>query len=155
MPSFSKGEKMRIVEYEFRGQKYPLCLNAGALYDIYDQFGTEKDILGIISTNSAEGFNNLCWILGKLNEQGVAVKKYLERSYEKPLMETEWKVLLSPLEAILAKEKIAECIIRAFNREIPDDEEIDIGLLELEKKTKKPDKEKGFLMRLLAFFKSL
>lgn len=144
---------MRIVEYEFRGQKYSLCLNAGALYDIYDQFGTEKDILEIISGNNAEGFNNLCWILAKLNEQGVAVKKYLERSHEKPLTETEWKILLSPLDAILAKEKIAECIIRAFNREIPEDEEIDIGLLELEKKTEKLDKEKGLLMRLLAFFK--
>ena len=154
MPSLER-QKMRIVEYEFRGQKYSLCLNAAALYDIYEKFGTEKDILEIVSGTGAEGFSALCWVLAKLNEQGVAVKRYLERSAEKPLSEVEWKILLSPHDAVLAKEKIAEAVIRAFTRNIPDDEEIDLGLLELEKKTEKPAKERGFLMRLREFLVSL
>lgn len=145
---------MRIVNFEFNGGSYPLCMNAAALFDIYDQFGTERDLLEIISASTAEGFSDLCWTLAKLNEQGVAVKRYMERSAEKPLSEIEWKILLSPQDAIKAKEKVTEAVIRAFSRNIPDDEELDLGLLELEKKQKKQEPGRDLLTRLRDFFQS-
>lgn len=145
---------MRLTNFEFNGTNYSLCLNAAALFDAYDKFGTDRDLLEVVSSNTAESFGDLCWVLAKLNEQGVAVKRYLERSAEKPLTELEWKILLSPQDAIEAKEKVAEAIIRAFARNIPDDEEIDLGLLELEKSKKKRAPVSALLARLQSFFKS-
>ena len=35
---------MRKTEWKLKGHTFTLCLNAAALTDIYDRFGTEKDI---------------------------------------------------------------------------------------------------------------
>lgn len=124
---------MKTVEFEFNDKKYHLCLNGAALFDCYDKFGTKGEITDNIMRQTRKGFENTCWMLAKLSEQGEAVRKYLGLETQKPLTETECQILLKPIDVLTAKEKIMEAITRGFMRE-ETESEFDPWLAELEQK---------------------
>lgn len=124
---------MKTVEYKLNGQTYFLCMNGAALFDCYDKFGIKGEIVDYINRPTRKGFENTCWLLAKLSEQGEAVRKYLGLETRKPLTETDCRVLLKPIDVLDAKAKIMEAISRGFMRE-EEEAEFDVGLAELEQK---------------------
>lgn len=124
---------MKTVEFEFNDRTYHLCFNGAALFDCYDRFGTKGEITDNIMRQTRKGFENACWMLAKLSEQGEAVRKYLGLETQKPLTEAECLILLKPIDVLTAKEKIMEAIARGFMRE-ETESEFDPWLAELEQK---------------------
>lgn len=138
---------MKTVEFEFNEKKYYLCLNGSALFDCYERFGTKGELTDNIMKPTRKGFENTCWMLAKLSEQGEAVRKYLGLETQKPLTETECQILLKPIDVLTAKEKIMEAITRGFMREEAEGE-FDPWLAELEqKKTVKSRGQNTFIRR--------
>lgn len=124
---------MKTVEYKLNGRTYHLCMNGAAMFDAYDKFGTKGEITEHIRPATQKGFNNTCWLLARLSEQGAAVRKYLGLECEKPLSEAYCRIMLKPIDVLDAKSKIMEAISRGFLRE-EEEEEFDIGLAELRQK---------------------
>lgn len=127
---------MRTVPFEFNGRTFHLLLNGAALFDIYDQFGQEGSVLDPLKDRGREGFEAVCWYLAKLAGQGELYRRWL--GYESgPIPEEDaFRVALSPLDVPRARNALTEAIGLGFLREEEaEKKEIDLGLLELEKKT--------------------
>ena len=128
---------MKTIEFEFNKQIYHLSFNGAALFDCYDRFGTKGDITDYIIKPTRTCFNNTCWIIAELSEQGTAVRRYMGLTAPKPLTEIECRMLMKPVDANEAKKKIIEAIAYGFSRDEKENEkEIDLGLAELNQKKK-------------------
>lgn len=148
---------MKTVEFEWNGQVRHLCMNAAALFDIYDKFGTEKNVLDHIKGSDRETFNNLCWMLWKLMEQGELVRRFQGHDRAKIPAELEVRTLLQPVAYNEARKAVAEAYFLGMQREIDDEEpvRIDKGLLELQKKTAAAEGGLNIFGRLRSFLASL
>ena len=52
---------MRKTEWKLKGHTFTLCLNAAALTDIYDRFGTEKDIPDLYRVTNFQSGPSMQW----------------------------------------------------------------------------------------------
>ena len=129
---------MKTIPYELNGHTFYLCLNGQALFDAYDKFGYEGFLTKHIEGKDKQSFENTCWLLCKLAEQGELVRRWqgLERG---PIVPVEYfRAHLRPLDVAGAKDAIREAIILGFSREEERERLVrDLGLEELQKKTAK------------------
>lgn len=127
---------MKTVEFELVGRTYHLLLNGAALFDAYDHFGDKGDLMDHIAGANRDSFENTVWMLVKLCQQGEAWRRYNGEDPQ-PMLSTEAALLfLGPMDVIRARAAIREAYALGFEREAPsEEEEIDLGLLELQKKT--------------------
>lgn len=127
---------MRAIPYSFGGTVYHLLLNGAALFDIYDKFGREGSVLDPIQGTDRKSFDALCWYLHKLAEQGELWRRYqgfAPGTIPKPEI---FAMELGPLDVIEARTAVNAAICSGFSREDAAGRgEVDVGLLELEKKT--------------------
>ena len=128
---------MKGISYIFGGIEYTFIFNGAALFACYDKFGYGESPIDMITPNTAEGLDSLCWMAETLSEQGELVRRYL--GYEKgPILKAaEISVLALPIDIIELRNAIVGAVAVGFKRETGEDEEIDLGLIELEKKTEK------------------
>lgn len=128
---------MRKTEWKLKGHTFTLCLNAAALTDIYDRFGTEKDIPDLYRGSDKASFDALCWLLWKLSEQGELVRRW-EGLDRRPIVpESYFRVNMTPFDALDARRALSAVYEQAFRREHDEDdeeEEVDLILQELQKK---------------------
>ena len=106
----------------------------------YDKFGYEGFLTKHIEGQSKASFENTCWLLCKLAEQGELVRRWqgLERG---PIAPVEYfRTHLRPLDVAGAKDAIREAISLGFSREEEHERRVrDLGLEELQKKTAKAE----------------
>lgn len=128
-----------MKEFAVAGHTWHLCLNGAALFDIYEKFGDKGSIVDHIKGSNKQAFQNTCWMLYKLAEQGELVRRHLGYNAGKFPTEHTFRALLKPREVPMARDAITEAVLLGFAREEPDEEKaVDMGLLELQKKTE-PD----------------
>ena len=127
---------MKTFPFEHNGQTWHLCLNGAALFDIYEKFGDKGFVTDPIKGTGKESFEATCWMLSKLAEQGEMVRRYQGCDHGKFPTAQMFRATLSPLDVMEARKAICEAVALGFRREVRDeDEEVDVGLLELQKKT--------------------
>lgn len=127
---------MKTVEFELNGRVHHLILNGAALFDAYDKFGDKGSLLDHMTGTSRESFDNTVWFLVKLAQQGEAVRRFQGEEPAPMLTAEEVLRTLRPVDVLRAQAAVREAWALGFEREtVPEEEEIDLGLLELQKKT--------------------
>lgn len=127
---------MRTYPYTLNGKTWHLCLNGAALFDIYEKYGDKGFVTDYISGSGKEAFQATYWMLSKLAEQGELVRRYQGFDHGSFPTEQMFRATLSPLDVADAKLAIKEAVRLGFLREeAEEDQAVDLGLLELEKKT--------------------
>ena len=127
---------MKTLEYTLNGQTYHLCLNGAALFDIYEKYGSKGFVTDHIKGTGKKSFSATCWMLAKLAEQGELVRRYQGHDRGEIPTEQMLQVMLRPSDVAAAKVAIRYAVVLGFAREEEDeDQEIDMGLIELQKKT--------------------
>ena len=124
---------MKTVKYELCGQTLHLRLTSAALYDIYDAYQPESSF-DPISAGGRQGFEAVCWYLQKLAEQGELTRRW--EGFEPSEIPTvdQLRLLMTPADLPRAKLVLIRAMNMGFGREIEDDEPVDLGLVEFEKK---------------------
>lgn len=128
---------MQTHDFEVCGQKWHFCLNGAALFDCYEKFGPDEPLLSHLEGATKKSFDALCWMLAKFAEQGELVHRYQGHKPEQIPSEAFFRANLAAMDVAPAK-LVAQAVIRlGFRRdeESPEDEDLDLGLQELEKKT--------------------
>ena len=125
---------MRSFEYEFQGVTYPLCLNAAALFDIYDKYGSDISVFDPFKSMDKAGFEATCFYLHKLAEQGEIVRRWEGQTPRKIPSQAMFTAMLAPQDVPRAKDAIRQALGLGFMREHDERESIDLGLAELQKK---------------------
>lgn len=128
---------MKLTHITIDGREYPLCLNAAALFDLYARFGDKGSLLDHIEGSDRKAFYNTCGMLAKLAEQGELVRRYQGFIPGDIPTENQLRLVMGPLDVINAKAAIRRAVAVGFGREIREEQEerVDLGLLELQKKT--------------------
>lgn len=128
---------MKTVEYKQGGTTYYLALNGAALIDLYEHFGkdAENSVLDPIYGVGRTAFNAVCWMLAKFAEQGELIRRDAGFKPQNIPTDQHFKLKLRPMELHDAKEAIKETVILGFKRECQENEEVDLVLEEIEKKT--------------------
>ncbi len=130
---------MKTIPFRHEGRTYHLLMNAAALFDVYETFGSNGFVLDHIQGNNRTSLKAICWMLAKLAEQGELWRRY--QGFEGGQIPTEEQLLmgLSPMEVPEARRAIIQAVQEGFHQEAgPERNEVDVGLLELQKKTEAP-----------------
>lgn len=135
---------MRTTKFTLQGKTYHLCLNAAALFAIYDRFPEAEGMLEPITASGKRGFEAVCAYLAILATHGELVRRF--EGYDKGEMPTEgyFREMLSPLDDVAARAAIRRAIDIGFGREVKDTENqhedgaVDLGLQELNSKKAPP-----------------
>ena len=129
---------MKLHEVDLCGQHLHLCLNGQALFDLYDKFGTKGFITDPLKDNNKAGFEATCFFLAKLSEQGELYRRWQGQTHGPILTEQFFRVNLAPREVAVAQAAILASIVLGFQREEKETGDLDLGLVELQKKTGSP-----------------
>lgn len=130
---------MKTIPFRHKGRTYHLLMNAAALFDIYEKFGSKGFVLDHIQGNNRTSLEATCWMLAKLAEQGELWRRYQGFVGGEIPTEERFLLSLSPMDMPEAKRVITEAVQEGFRQEEgPERSEVDIGLLELQKKTETP-----------------
>ena len=130
---------MKIHEIELCGQHLYLLLNGQALFDLYDRFGTEGFLTDALEGSRKQNFEAVCYFLAELSEQGELWRRWQGLDRGKILPEAWFRVHLAPRDVGRARTAILEAVRLGFAREAEEPHDIDLGLLELQKKTAAAD----------------
>lgn len=129
---------MKTTTLTIGGREYHLCCNGAAYYDLRERFAVEtgESVLDPIRQEGKPGFTALCAYLWKLGEQGELVRRY--QGYDRAAMvsEAEWRTTLLPGDIPAAKAAVAAAVMEGLHASTApgEDERVDLGLAELEKK---------------------
>ncbi len=127
---------MKTTAFELGGQVFYLCLNGAALFDLYDKFGQENGLMENISGDDRNAYNATCFYLATMANQGEIVRRYQGHEPGKFATDAFFRANLATWDVARAKNAVKTALQQGFNREeIDPAEAIDLGLLELEKKT--------------------
>ena len=127
---------MKPVKFELNGETFHLLLTGAALFDIYDEFGSREDLLDRIGGTTRQSFDDTIWILVKLAQQGELYRRHMGED-KLPMLDPQTALrTMGPMDVVRARAAIRRAYAIGFERETAsEDEEIDLGLLELQKKT--------------------
>lgn len=147
---------MKTVEFELNGRTHHLLLTGAALFDAYDKFGDKGDMMDRVSGTSRESYDDTVWMLVKLAQQGEAWRRYSGEDATPMLTVEEALRTMRPVDVIRARAAIRAAYAIGFDREETDEErEIDLGLLELQKKTGQASRDPSGSASRRSFWASL
>ena len=129
---------MKTHEVDLCGQHLYLLLNGQALFDLYDKFGTKGFLTDPLKDKGKPGFEATCYFLSKLAEQGELLRRWQGQTRGPILPEQFFRVNLAPRDVYLARDAIVETVRLGFAREEAEEHDVDLGLVELQKKTASP-----------------
>ena len=146
---------MKTTEVNFYGRTCHLRLTAAALYDIYERFGKDHGAFENIDGSDKATFDAACWYFAKFAEQGELSRRWEGHEAQPIITEDEVRVLMTPGDLPVVKTALVRTMQRGFACEVEDDEPIDVGLLELQKKTAKAEAEPDSAKPRRSFWASL
>lgn len=127
---------MKLVKFDLQGTEYHLLMTGGALFEAYDRFGDKGDMMERITGTDRESFDNTVWMLVLLAKHGEAYRRYMGEDATPMLSVEAATKTMGPKDVIRARDAIRRAFAIGFEREeLSEEEEIDLGLLELQKKT--------------------
>ena len=126
---------MKAVPVTLLGHTYYLLYNGAAMFACNDAFGAGK-ILECIAPNDLEGYEAQCKAVVILAEQGELSRRYYGYDSSEMLTAERLKLETSPVELLAMKQALMKAVLLGYGREIgeDDDQTIDLGLAELNKK---------------------
>ena len=130
---------MQLNKFTLDGKEYHLLLNGEALFDCYEHFGYEKDLLDLIGADGKDGFASAAWMLATFSMQGEMYRRWQGEDRGPYPREAQAKAILTPAHLPGLKSALTETIRARINRKHEGDRPVEPWLNEhTEKKTKEP-----------------
>lgn len=131
----------RLVKTTIAGQPRTLNYSIDVMFDALEKFGNIKDALETLGKNDRKGFETIRWFAVKMANDGELILRAKGYDHSPLLDEKELTLHMAPLEYEALKGAVVEAIQRGYMREVDTDEEVDVGLAELNQKKTKGRKE--------------
>lgn len=127
----------RCVKYKFCSRELWLMYNGAAMFDIYDKYPTLEELFEAVLKNTRESTEKLLDVFLILAENGEAARKYIGYDTDKLPEKAELAALSAADDLGRMRDAVVNAISAGLGREVThEDEEIDLGLEELEAKKK-------------------
>lgn len=126
---------MKLVHYQIDGKEYHLLLNGTALFDFYDRFGHNAELMGVLAVeNEKESFQAAIWMLSEFSIQGELYRRSQGMDKGDYLRVEQAALIVTPADIPALKQALAETIQVGFQRNHASNEDCDPWLLELTQK---------------------
>ena len=126
---------MKAVKLTLAGKTHHLTYNGEAMFVVQDEFGGAEELLKALEPNDRESFSALCRAVAILAEQGELTRRDLGYEPQTLIGTEELRRLAMPVDILAMKQAIPQAITLGFGREVvPEDDEVDLGLAELDQK---------------------
>lgn len=125
---------MKAAKVTLAGQDYFLVFNGAAMFEFDDAFGGSSAYFENTKGDGREVYATVCKAASILSEQGELIRRSLGYDKGPILTEEQALILAAPMEAARLRKAVMDAILAGYGREIEDDEDVDMGLLELERK---------------------
>ncbi|NCB51346.1 MAG: hypothetical protein EOM54_05630 [Clostridia bacterium] len=140
---------MKGVNFDFNGNSYRLALTAGALFDIYDIFGSDAELLSHIEPMTANGWTNTCHMLEILSRWGELQRRYLGEAPVPYLKKSDLLAISAPTDVRRLKDAVRATFAVGFSRSFRDGtHEVDLVLQKLDEKKTRSSSGHGWPERL-------
>lgn len=130
----------KAVECRLQGRKVYLAYTLNAMFDINEYLG-ERELMEVLGRSGREYYPDFCAVLCILAENGELCRR--AQGYDAGAMLTKEELAatnLTPKEYLDTKNQAIRAVLLGLGRELqPEDEEIDLGLAELEKNGGRPE----------------
>lgn len=125
---------MKAIKLEFGENTYHLVFNGMAMFDFDDKYGGATKLFDIVQKPGKNSFAALCESVATLAEQGELVRRNMGYDHGKIPSVDEIKAIATPLDAINMRVALLRAVTVGYGREIENNDEIDLGLVELSQK---------------------
>lgn len=128
---------MKAVKATLAGEDYYFLFNGAAMFAIEDEFGGASKLFDTIQKNSREAFDAMCRAAVILGEQGELARR--SYGYDHGAMPTveRMEVEMTPADIITLRSKIVNAVVLGFGRDVKEEGDVDLGLVELQQKKTK------------------
>lgn len=124
---------MKFTKWTFDGKDYYLSYNVMAVHQIYD-LGIE-DLSAAISDRGAKSFEQVCRAAEIMIQQGELVRRYLGYDPGNVISAETLMLTLGLNHDFSLRRTMMESVLDGLRSETDERQEVDLGLLELQKKT--------------------
>lgn len=125
---------MKAAKFTLAGQDYYLAFNSEAMFAFEDEFGGSNAYFDMTKNGGREAFSAVCKAAAILSEQGELARRALGYDSGPILTAEQAGATTTPAEALMLRKAVMETIMAGYGREVESDEDVDVGLLELERK---------------------
>lgn len=128
---------MKAVKITLGGQDYYLMFNGAAMFAFEDAFGGSGEYFEKSSGMNREAFDAVCEAAAILSEQGELARRAL--GYDKgPIPSKDLlTACTTPADMVLLRQAVLNAVVSGYGREVEGQEDMDMGLVELEQKKTK------------------
>lgn len=114
--------------------KYHFLYNAAAYFATQEKY--PDGFFELLMRNDTEGLEALCWVLQEMSEQGELMRRYMGYDKEETFKASEAIVKMRPKDIGAARAIAMTAMDVGLDSSPDDEEEVDIVLVELQKKIK-------------------
>lgn len=128
---------MKAVKITLAGRVRYLAFTVDAMFTLDERFGGTQELIEAVASNSREGFQAACQAAAVLAEQGELARRHMGYDCAPMPSAEEIAATTAPSEIVALKMAVSSAVSLGFGREIdPDNDEVDIGLAELNEQKK-------------------
>ena len=124
---------MKFTKWTFDGKDYYLSYNVMAVHQIYD-LGIE-DLSAVISDRGAKAFEQVCRAAEIMIQQGELIRRYLGYDPGNVIAADTLMWSLGINNDLALRSAMMGAVLDGLKSETDERQEVDLGLLELQKKT--------------------
>lgn len=136
---FLYGESMKTVTFTLNGKKYGLYYNGMAMFEIQDRLGDMTMIFDIVRGRSKDKFLKLCDMIEVMSVQYAQAMKQTGYGDREILRASYIQSVAAIRDIAVLQDMVIEAVNLGLEQEETDeDREIDLGLIEFQKKTDNP-----------------
>lgn len=128
---------MKAVKVSLAGRERYLAFTVEAMFQIEEKFGGSGELLEAMKDGGREGFSAACRAAAILAEQGELARRSLGYGPQPLAQEEDIAASMTPSEIAGLKLDIMAAVSLGYGREVePEQNEVDLGLAELEAQKK-------------------
>lgn len=116
------------------GEERPLNYSVEIMFKVNEKFGGVNQALDALERETTKGLKDLCWLAVELANDGELCRREKGLDPKTFLTMKDFSPRMSPLTYILLKSNVISAIRAGYKRETENEEEIDLGLAELNEK---------------------
>lgn len=127
---------MKAIIFTLAGREVTLAFTGEAMFTLREKFGEVTNAVAAYAPDTREAMDAAVEVAAILAEQGELARRAFGYAPEEIVSAATIKATLSPSEIYAVKSAITSAIELGFGREVTNEEEVDLGLVELQAQKK-------------------
>lgn len=127
---------MKAIKITLAGREVTLAFTGEAMFTLREKFGEVTNAVAAYAPDTREAMAAAVEVASILAEQGELARRAFGYVPEEIVSAATIKATLSPSEIYAVKSAITSAIELGFGREVANEEEVDLGLVELQAQKK-------------------